>query len=668
MKSASVLGLISVVGSVLLTGCASLIDNELEASTQKPFERLRAPQRQAQEREYRVDDFKTQFERGPGVHISKNTADVRSQRLQLELEGEPLAGNYNMPLPAFINEVFGEQLGLSFSLEPQIKKQADMVTLRLNDAVEPSDLFRIAVDTLNRYGVAVQQQGELLAFSIDKSITAGDTPLLVSGRTLPDVPQSHRPVFMFVQLSAVTNTKVRGWVADALKGKDIVIKEDPVRNAILLQGKPDLVRQALAIIDVLDQPLMRGRFSLSIEPAFTKVAALAKDLEVVLHAEGYDASIRPPLGAIMLIPLKASNQLVVFAQTEQILAHVSDWVKRLDRRQQLSIDSGVFIYSVKNTDAAHVLELLKELDAGGNGSSDVGGSSVSRFVVDKNRNAIIFKGSGQQWLELLPVIKEIDQVAPSVLVEVLLAEITLSDDEQTGFEFLAKGSLSINGKDYATTMSTIGGLGVGSSGLSATLGSAGETRAILNVFYESKRAEIRSRPRLMVKSGEEAVIDVGTEVPVITSNSQSADGGDSPVIQSVQYRKTGVRLNIKPVVHASGRVDIAIEQELSEAQPNGSSGIDSPSIFNRKISTVVTLQDGGSILLGGLISSSKTNNKNGVVGLASIPLIGRFFKSTGDSGTRTELIVMVIPYVINSHRQGQDISARVAESLLGVER
>lgn len=636
----------------------------------------------------------TKIKPGPSVTIGSTVADAQAQELALNLKGDPIAGNYhNMPLPVFINEVFGEQLGLSFTLDPQIEKQEDLVTLRLIEAVPPSELFRIALRTLNTYGVAVSQQGDVLNFAIDKNITAGETPLLVSGRALPEVPASHRPVFMFVPLKVVTNTRVASWVRDALSGKDIQVSEDAMRNAVLLKGKPDLVNQALSIIEVLDQPLMRGKFSASIEPAFVKVDALSKNLKEVLNAEGYDASIKSSTGSIMLVPLEGANQLVVFAASQQIINHVREWVEVLDRRQQMSIDQGIFTYEVRNTEAAHIVELLNSFESGSSAStgrssgldsssttgsaiSDVttpsnlgGGSAQSatarvnggNFVVDTNRNTIIYKGSGQAWLDMLPVIQTLDKAAPSVLIEVLLAEVTLNDKEQTGFEFVANGSQKVGGRVYNSVVGTLGGLGVGSSGLSATLDSAGETRAMLNLFYENKRAEIRSRPRLMVKSGQQATIDVGTEIPTLGSSSGVTTGG-LVVPPSIANRKTGVRLTVSPVVHASGHVDIEIDQELSEAQPNESSGIDSPAIFNRKIQTTVTLQDGGSILIGGLISSSKSLGNVGVPWFGKLPIIGRLLRADNNSSARTELMVMIIPYVIDNPAEGQAVTKSIQQT------
>lgn len=636
-------------------------------------------------------NFKTQYKAGPGVNITSTIADAQAKELSPNLSGQPLSANYHdMPLPVFINEVFGNQLGLSFSLDPQIQKQTDLVSLRINDTVPPSELFRIAARTLSAYGVAVSQQDNVLNFSVDKNVSGGETPLLVSGRTLPDVPSSHRPVFMFVPLKVVTGGKVAGWVKSALSGKDIQVEEDSLRNAVLLKGKPDLVAQALAIIDVLDQPLMRGKYSTSIEPAFTKAADLSKNLRDVLNAEGYDTAIKTGTASIIIIPLEGTNQIVVFAGSQPILEHVREWVNTLDRRQQLSIDQGIFTYEVRNTEAGHIVELLSGIESGiskgGSRSASQGtakGSAVSdttavtstasaqgatgtisggNFAVDTNRNTIIFKGSGQAWADLLPVIQTLDKAAPSVLVEILLAEVTLSDTQDSGIEFTRDLTKTLPNK-------TLQSLTMGASGLTAILNSAGTTRTTINMLQENSRVEIRSRPRLMVKSGQTASIDVGTEVPTLSSSAVApgATTNGNLLVQNIQSRKTGVRLTVTPTVHASGNIDIDIDQELSEAQDAKAGAIQSPSIFNRQIKTVVSLKDGGSILIGGLISNSKTKGKAGVPKLQAIPLLGRLFRSDKDTAKRTELMVMIIPYVIDSPTEGETITKTIQDSFQSVD-
>ena len=680
-----------------MASCNSLQPNSSTKSAQAEADRvnqiaalkpLREPKAQLDIAPFTPEstNFKTQYKAGPGVNITSTIADSQAKELSPNLSGQPLSANYHdMPLPVFINEVFGNQLGLSFSLDPQIQKQTDLVSLRVNDPVPPAELFRIASRALSAYGIAVSLQDNVYSFMVDKNVSGGETPLLVSGRTLPEVPESHRPVFMFVQLKTVSNNKVASWVSSALQGKDIKVTEDAVRNAVMISGKPDLVRQALAIIEVLDQPLMRGKYSTSIEPAFTKAADLSKNLKEVLNAEGYDANIKSSIGSIIIIPLDGTNQLIVFAGSQAILDHVRDWVNSLDRRQQLSIDQGIFTYEVRNTEAGHIVELLSGIESGtskggarSSSQSAVKGSAVSdttnatsaapaqgatgninggNFAVDTNRNTIIFKGSGQAWADLLPVIQTLDKAAPSVLVEILLAEVTLSDDQSSGIDFT---------RDLTKTLPSqaLQSLTLGAKGLTAVLNSAGTTRTTINMLQENSRVEIRSRPRVMVKSGQTASIEVGTEVPTLGS-SAVAPGETSTgnlLVQNIQTRKTGVRLTVTPTVHASGNIDIDIDQELSEAQDAKAGAIQSPSIFNRQIKTVVSLKDGGSILIGGLISNSKTKGKAGVPKLQSIPLLGRLFRADKDTDKRTELMVMIIPYVIDTPTEGENITKTIQDS------
>ena len=262
-----------------------------------------------------------------------------------------------------------------------------------------------------------------------------------------------------------------------------------------------------------------------------------------------------------------------------------------------------------------VLSAEPQAEDGGTGRSPPAGASAGRIVVDRNQNMLLFRGSGKEWAQIRSVIEKLDRVIPSVLIEVLIAELTLTDERQTGFEFVFNGVLGGRG----LTAGTLGALGVGAGGLSLTLDSAGDTRAVLNFFYKDDRVVIRSRPRLLVKSGETASIDVGNEIPVITQKSDSEQqvDGTTNILQEVSYRKTGLQLEIKPLVQANGLVDLEISQQLSEARPTATTSMaGSPTILNRRISTSLSLRDGGSLLMGGLISDNKG------AGEAGVPVLG----------------------------------------------
>ncbi|WP_144822302.1 secretin N-terminal domain-containing protein [Marinobacter piscensis] len=612
-----------------------------------------------------------------------------------ELTGDPISLELNdLPLPVFINEVFGEKLGLSFSLAPSLADKTDLVTLRLSTPLEPSALFRTARSVLADYGVAMEQKEGLWVFSPAENVSTQGVPLLVSGEALPDVPASHRPVFQVIPLHVVGNTQIRSVVSSLFKGGKLEITDDPVRNAIILKGDRQTVAEAAQAVTFFDRPMLQGRNSVVLRPVYRDVGSLAAALQDILAAEGFAVGRPGGTGVSMsILPLPELGSIVVLGRSREILSHARQWAEKLDQDFQREIESGMFTYEVQNTSAEELASLLSQLyggselsgssrsrsgesNTGGDNSSEQGGSTNERkvtgsgstaevaggrLVVDKNRNVLIFRGSGADWLKLRDIAVELDKQVPSVLMEVVLAEVTLNDNQGMGVEWLARNSVG----DLSGTLETLGGLGIGGRGFSYTLNSAGQTRAVLNAFYDSNQAVIRSSPKIMVKSGETATIEVGNEIPVLTSTRQSdtQTDGDTDVLQQFQYRKTGVDLTVEPIVQASGLVDIRIRQSLSETQDTSGGDSFLPTILNRAVETSLTLRDGGSVVLGGLISKTNSQGEQGVPWLGKLPLLGPLFRTDSDSTSTTELMVMVVPYVVRNDEEARNVSELLRERI-----
>lgn len=580
----------------------------------------------------------------------------------------------NMPVPVFINEAFGNQLGLNFVIDPSLKESSDLVTMRINEAISKKDFYTLASDTLTRYGVTTSINDNALLFSFANDAAKNKTPLMVSGKTLPEVPSSTRPIFYIHTLKAVSPAAVRSWVAQLFNKNELEIKEDPIGNALIFIGPIRAVEQAIAATELLDKPTMDGMYSRVVRPNISTVNDLANNLENILKSEGYSVRQGDGLSAIRLLPLESVNQLVIFARSGEVLDHILDWVRILEKQQHEKIEQGLFTYQVQSTKASHIIGVLNSLGlsnaqvSSSNDSTNLtdGSSNQIRtqqpnslssskqksnlvkgnFAVDEQLNTILFSGSGKDWLQNLPVLKSLDKPAPSVLVEVIIAEVTLTDSETTGVELFGKSSLGRFALNFSTS-----GAGLVTDMFSTAIDTAGQTRATLSALYSNGKANIRSKPRIMVKSGGDATIDVGTEISVQTGSIQS-DGGSSTT--SFSYRKTGVSLKVKPTVHASGFVDIEITQELSEVGAGASAS--NPNILNRSLGTTVTLRDGGSVLLGGLISSKSSKTNKGVPILGKLPLIGKLFGSDEEEQVRTELMIMVIPYILNSPDEAEQLS------------
>ena len=614
----------------------------------------------------------------PGVRITRTQARGAADELGADLEGPSIEAAFNgVPIVAFINEVFGTELGMSFVISPGLQEKTDLVTLRLTSSVPPRQFFNTARQVLQEYGVTIRERDGVLTFLATQEIESGEVPLLISGRTLPEVPATHRTVFQLVPLMVARPNVVNSMLRDAFPRNDLESSSDIESNAILLRGTPDRLAQALELIEVLDQPLLRGRHGLIVEPQFLAPEPLADAVKDVMTGEGYN--MNNVAGSALLLPFDDLGKLVVFAQSQAVLDHVTDWIETFDEAHRGEIESGLFTYEVQNTQVIDMAETLGQLAGDVLGGAERGtdrvtgttgaepstaaiGSRGSPLVVDEKRNLIIFRGSGEEWASIREVVEKLDKPVPSVLIEVVIAEVSLTDEEKTGFDFLFNSGID----RFGLSGGTRGALGLSNQGLSLTLNSAGQTRAMLSLFYKNDKVAIRSQPKLLVKSGEEASIQVGNDIPVITQLSQDTVqvGGSTNVLEQVNYRTTGVVLTISPLVQAGGLVDIEISQELSEARPTAATSLGgSPTILSRNLSTSLSLKDGGSLLMGGLISENRSTGTIGVPGLSKVPMLGRLFRSDTFDGDRTELMVMVTPYVIRDHAEGSRLTEELKAGL-----
>ncbi len=610
-----------------------------------------------------------------------------------------------MPIVAFINEVYGKILGLSFEIDPSLESRKDGVTLRLADTVTKQELFELANGVLDRYGVSMAQEGKVLRFVInDKGGKSSTPPLLVSGRALPDMPEGHQTVFQTAPLIAISQADAINWLKRAYGSMDLQVEGDLKNNSVVLIGPQTIVKQALQALELLDQPSFRGKHSARFELAFQSPDALTKALEQVLKAQGYAVSTGTGEiinSSIVLLPLSFSNSVLVFTPNQQTLDHVARWIEQLDRQANMEPNnSKVFYYEVKNTRADSLVKVLDSLffkgnSAGGSTATPVpvatpptaitpesgiptetttqpqaalattsiggdgGGSRLKgRITLDEGRNAIVFQGDPREWQSVREVLQRMDKASRQVLVEVTIAEVNLTDDKAFGIEWLADtgvGELG-GGGNLNGTIGTLGGLSIGGSGLLYTLESAGQTRFILNAMAKNEKVSILSTPKILVKSGESAKIDVGSEVPVITSQTKSTGSSDAEIVQEVQYRKTGVLLNVVPVIYSGNRVDLKIDQEVSQAQANSTSSISSPSIFNRSVNTSVTLKDGGSVILAGLITNATSEGEVGIPLLKDVPVLGEAFKTHSGSSERKEMLILIRPYIIDNDEQAYSLT------------
>jgi general secretion pathway protein D len=490
-----------------------------------------------------------------------------------------------LPLPNFIQVVFGQVLKKNFSMDPALIARTDLVTIRTPTPSTKTQVLDVTRMLLKSYGVSVQEMGGFFRIGPDTNQSAY-LPEIRRGRAQPEVPLPLRPVFSLVEMTSVRHTDVSKWLS-AMFANRIKIQEDQARNALLLSGEPAELTAALEAVQILDQPVMSGRASQLISPASLSAEDLSKRLNDILSSEGYavGAASAGTTGAISLVVIPTSNSLLVFAVDPSVLAHVREWAQKLDSMDHNNRRaSNYFSYEVRYADAQSVAKTMQELLTLQNTATQesqqfapgtrVIGATVNkqtggRIVVNAATNTlIIYTSNADDQAQLLGVLKSIDRPAKSALIEVTVAEVRTGDKQDLGIEW-GTGPRSLG--DGTVSGGTLGGSVIAnSSGLNLSfLNSAGVVRAKLNALASDSRARILSSPRIMARNGESATIQVGEEVPIITSQQTSATtapiGGAPAILQQIQYKNTGVQLKVKPIIYAGNRVEIDVQQEVSSA-------------------------------------------------------------------------------------------------------
>lgn len=618
----------------------------------------------------------------PSAKSLQRDAQDRAQKETAAANEEIAAINLQqVPLGTFVQVVFAEILKRNVNVDAAVLARKDLVTFRSGTAQPAVQMQQAATLLLKSYGIAVVDVGGLVRVLPDNA-QLGNLPEIRRTDAAPTSPLPLRPVFYLIELQAVRQTDVAGWLKTLFGGR-VQVQEDIGRNALLLSGTPDNVEAALEALRVLDQPLMAGRKSVALSPAYWSADDLARRLNEVLTAQGYAVAPLGQLGQqggirypVVLLPVSGVNQVYVFAGSDEVLQHVTTWARTLDRPNERGIGKNYFTYQVKHKDAAELAKTLEQLLSGNRlksggaaatgaaaGAAAAGSGQSSRptsVVVDQASNMLIFQVDADEYSQIGALLQTLDRPAKAALIEVTVAELSLTDTSQLGVEWLATKLLSSG----ATVIGgTAGGLSIGSGGATfRVLDTVGGVRATLNALASNNQATILSSPRIQARNGEMATMQVGQEVPIITSQlntgqlASATGSGGNQVLQTVQYRTTGVILRVKPVIHSGDQIDLEVQQEVSAAAQTNTGVNTSPTFSTRKLETKLTLKNGSTVLMGGLISNDGSEGSAGIPLLKDIPVVGNLFKTQTKTGTRRELVVLITPYILSDNHDAESVT------------
>ncbi|WP_278405668.1 secretin N-terminal domain-containing protein [Pseudoalteromonas ruthenica] len=554
-----------------------------------------------------------------------------------------------LALPDFLHLVMGENLGLNYVIDDQLQKSRDTITLNLPQGVSKEKLYEITVNLLLDKDMIIEPRNEVL-FVMPRPRDAQSKLALGAGRQLSDIPKSDGQILQFVPLEYVdygSLTRILKTLTNAN------FRYNNTQNALSVTGTYKEVEQVIKIVNAFDKPSSRGKYIRLLELVYITPEDFKEQLTTVMDAEGLATS-----GSIVVTPMPRMRSILVHTSSKKLLDRLEFWTEQLDVPTS-SDGRRYFTYFPKNIRAEDLGESLKQLFGleesasveetttrrNNNKAAGQGGyvSNDISMAVDTNQNVLMFYTTPSKYHDVVELIEQIDILPGQVLIEAAITEVTLEGNFSYGVDWsLADGALIDDKSPGKGSLLDFSG-----GGLSYTL-SGVDYSATLNFLQGQSRVNILSKPRILVKDGSSANLNVGTEIPLLTQTSSDLDASQDRVVQNVQYRNTGVTLNVTPTINAQGVISVKVNQSVSEAGENKLSGVDSPIILNRSFSTELLARDGQTIVLGGLISENNSDSSTQVPLLGDLPLVGNLFKSQGDSSNRVELIVMLTPRIIRS--------------------
>jgi general secretion pathway protein D len=594
--------------------------------------------------------------------------------------------------------ILGDLLGLQFTIAQDLHTPVTVVTQR---PIARADVFRLFEASLASADLALTPRNGVYAIL---PIEQARSQSSVAG---PDTQGFATEV---IRLNFVSADQFRRLIDPILP--NVITQSDNARNTIVVSGTSGQRAAVRDLVRQFDADWLRNTSFALFVPQRTDSRLIVPELDKLINAEG-----APMRGLVRLIAMDRLNGILAVSTQRQYLDDVRRWVEILDREGQAS-ERRVYVYRVQNGRSADLARVLANAFGAGGGSTSGSGATRSNHAnttapgsrddlapppsgesgqpgaaapaegvsaatnpstqggggptnadiatgdlraqisSDETNNAIVVFATPRDYAVVEDALHKLDVPPSQVMIEAAIVEVTLTDQLQYGVQWQfgnATSNAALSQGATSTPISIFPGF--------TYFYSHSTISAALNALETLTKINVVSAPKLLVLNNQTASLQVGNQVPTISATAISTIGSNAPVVNSIEYRDTGIILKITPRVNSGGVVLLDIGQEVSAVVPTLTPGIASPTISTRKISTSVAVQDGEVIALGGLISNSVTDTKSGLPIVSHIKFLSTLFGATNNQGTKTELIVLLRPRVVRSVDDGRALTDELRDKL-----
>lgn len=584
-----------------------------------------------------------------------------------------------------IRSILGDTLELTYTVDPAISGR---VTLSSARKIARADLLPILEGVLRMSGAVLVEEGGLYRIGpFQPGNTTGplDTPAagIRPGYGITAVPLRH-----------VSAQVIMGLV-DGFAVQPGQVRVLSMANLLLIQGTSVERQTAVQTVLSFDVDWMRDQ-TVGIFPVRrASPETVISELERIFETR--DGGLGAQL--VQFQPITRLKGILVVSKKPDLVKSAGNWIKRLDREDSVA-GLSAHVYRARYRAAKDLAQILEQTfaptgslagertvdqvepgaqaattssPAAGNLGGTVpdvvaettarerrAGSGEFRVNADSVNNSLVIYADGDLYRKILRTLREIDRPPLQVGISVTIAEIRLNDSLRYGVQYFIK-SRHLGLDDDAGSIGLFNTLANNISrelpGLNFVVGAEASPDVIIDALDAVTDVEILSAPSVVVLENQNATLQVGEEIPVAIRQAQAVEDGTAPIVNQIEFRNTGIILNVTPRIGEDGTVVMTIEQEISSVV--GANPTLTPTISQRKVSTTVSVNNGQTVLLGGLISASREREKSGIPGLHQLEDIGNLFGRTIKEAQRSELIILIRPSVV---RDGHD-ARNVAEEL-----
>ena len=584
--------------------------------------------------------------------------------------------NYEQADLRLVLEQLAESLDISILIDPSIDKRISIRTSP-DRPLQRDDIWPLIRLLTRDAGIFLERVGDVYnARMINSSLPADIIGPDSSAETVNSQVMQITPL---TYVSTETAVEALG----PLLAPEGSVSQLGSRDLLMITASDFLLQRANELLMLIDADPFSNQGIHLYQLSNANAPEVAEELVEILEL------IEGASPAYQVRGIERINAILVTAPASRGFEEISRWVEILDADSQEQVEQ-LFMYKVKNLDALELAETLSTVfeeeddpltppnigrsdtlnivdtlaaEASQTATAETGqvplttvGTSANgavsanltvKIVADEATNSLLIRSTARDYRQLLTTISQLDVVPLQVMVNAVIAQITLTDDTRFGVDWSRVAGNTLNPISSNTTTDFAPNL----NGLMFTRGfidGSARVDATLEAIAQNNEVRLLARPSLTVGNNQEGEIQIGAEVPVEAGESISAGGLSTT---NIQYRDTGIGLLITPQINEDGVVNLIINQTLRSVD-NSASGINNNPVFNnQEITTTVVVKNGDNIVLGGLIQTDTEALNTGVPLLNRVPGLGNLFSYQQDNQERRELFIVLRPEVINLNDQ-----------------